>query len=268
MAKKIIENEIKKEEKNLNFSWCGYTWKSTMDGNRLIHPSYPWYWYSSEENVLVRMRNGEIHFYCKYNPKDIKHYNGNIYHPTYEAATIRSVENFGYGEFSCEMVMPKGKNLSASFWLSGNGNWPPEIDIEEGWTEEKNTWFRIGENYFPWFKPSWRTTTNVHYRENDLTKTHVGSRNISYCKQPKDPAENWIEYKCVWKPNSITFYANGKEVRKITGKVCRKMVENLNNPEKGFNMNVIFNVWPGNPETHNIEITQPMKIRNFKYKPL
>ena len=252
----------------MRINWCGYTWKCEMEGGRIIHPEYPWYWYSGNENVLVRMRNGEIHLYCKYNPKEVKHWDDKIYHPDYEVATMRSIKAFDFGTFSCEMKMPKGKNISASFWLSGAGNWPPEIDIEEGWTEEKKTWFRLIERYFPYIKPSWRTTTNVHFRDEQLNKTHLGSRNIPYCKQPKDPAEEFIKYECEWLPNSITFKANGKIVRQITDDTCRKLIKNIKDPEKGYKMNVVFNVWCENPKTHKIEQDEPLIIKNFKYEPM
>ncbi len=253
------------ETVNENFEWCGYRWRSEMDGGRIIHPSYPWYWYSLD--TIRVCEDNSLEFQIRYNPKEVKHWDGNIYHPEFEVPTMRSLEDFSYGTFSAEMMMPTGKNISASFWLSGSGNWPPEIDIEEGWTEEKNSWFRLFERYFPWIKPSWRTTTNVHYRENDLTKTHVGSRNIPYFKQPKDPAENWVEYKCIWKPDSIVFYAGGKKVREITGEVCKKMEKNLKDPERGYKVNTIFNVWCEDPAYNDIKMYTPMKIRNFKYEP-
>lgn len=252
----------------MQFNWCNHSWKCEMDGGRIVHPEHPYYWYSNDENVVVRMKNGEIHLYCKYNPRDIKYYDGRIFHPTYEAATIRSIKAFDFGTFSCEMKMPKGKNLSASFWLTGAGNWPPEIDIEEGWTEEKKDWFRFTEPYFPWIKPSWRTTTNVHYRDDQLNKTHIGSRNISICKQPLFPDENFIKYECEWLPNKITFKANGVVVRTIKGDVCEKLVKNLKDPEKGYKMNVIFNVWCEDPENHDIQQYTPLIIRNFKYEPI
>lgn len=250
------------------FKWQGYKWKCSMDGNRLIHPEYPWYWYSDSLNVLKISPENNLEFFIQRNPKDIKHWDGKTYHPIIEVATIRSIESFSFGTFSAEMMMPIGKNLSASFWLSGEGNWPPEIDIEEGWTEEKSSWFRWGEKYFPYFKPSWRTTTNMHFRDELMNKTHLGSRNIPYCKQPKDPSENWIEYKCKWEPKCITWYANGKIVRQEKGFRCEQMTKNLTDPEKGFRMNVIFNVWCENPDIYKIDIIQPMLVRNFKYTKL
>ena len=251
----------------MQFNWCNHSWKCEMEGGRIIHKEYPYYWYSNSENVAVRMENGEIHLYCKLNPKEVK-WEGKVYHPQYEAATIRSIKAFDFGTFSCEMKMPRGKNLSASFWLSGAGNWPPEIDIEEGWTEEKKNWFRLTEPYFPWIKPSWRTTTNVHYRDDQLNKTHVGSRNIPVCKQSLSPDENFIKYECEWLPNKITFKANGVVVRTIKGDVCEKLIKNIKDPEKGYKMNVIFNVWCEDPEKYDIQQYTPLIIRNFKYTPI
>lgn len=248
------------------FNWCGLNWRSEMEGGRIIHPSYPWYWYSN--NVITSGGNGTLELTLRENPKDVKHWDGNIYHPQYEVATMRSIESFDYGTFSCEMMMPIGRNFSASFWLSGDGNWPPEIDIEEGWTDNKDSWFRLTQPYFPWIRPGWRTTTNVHYRNEDLSKTHIGSRNISIFKQSKDPSENFIEYKCTWEPDRITFYADGKKVRTVGKDVANKMVTNLKNPEKGYKMNVIFDVWCEDPSKCKIEMLKPMVIRNFKYEPL
>lgn len=247
------------------FEWCGYNWRGSMSGGSKIHPDQPWMWYSLD--TIKVDKDGVLEFFVKYNPKDIKYWNGNTYHSLYEVSTMRSVEDFSYGTFSAELIMPKGKNLSASFWLTGSCNWPPEIDVEEGFLDNTGNWFKLFESYFPWIKPGWRTTTNMHYRNDIFDKTHIGSRNIPYTKQPKDPSENWIEYKCKWEPNRITFYANNKVVREVTGRECEQLTTNLKDPEKGFKMNIVFNVWTENPDKHKIDMVQPMLVRNFKYIP-
>ena len=56
----------------MQFNWCNHSWKCEMEGGRIIHKEYPYYWYSNSENVAVRMENGEIHLYCKLNPKEVK----------------------------------------------------------------------------------------------------------------------------------------------------------------------------------------------------
>lgn len=246
--------------------WCGYTWKSAMEGGRRIHPEYPWYWYSMDCTEVDS--EGVLHIFSRENPIDVKHWDGKIYHPTMEVGTLRTLKSFGYGTFSAEILMPKGRWISASFWLSGDGNWPPEIDIEEGWPADKGTYYRTRTDYFPWFKKGWHTTNNVHYREKNLKKKHIGSHDVPLSKQPNDPAEVYVEYKCVWEPDSITFYADGKRTRSVCRSVCRKMRENLNNPEKGFNMNALLNVWTENPEVYDVMQETDMCVRNFKYEPL
>lgn len=251
---------------NNTFEWCGYKWKAAMEGGRIIHPKYPWYWYSLD--TIKINKNDTLELSIRENPRDVKHWDGKIYHPTYEVSTMKSIEDFSYGTFYAEIMVPKGRNLSASFWLTGSGNWPPEIDIMEGFLDDSGSWFKCFEKYFPWIKPSWRTTTNMHYRLENLEKTHVGSRNIDYIKQSKNPSENWIEYKCKWEPNRITFYANGKVVREISGYKCQQMTKNITDFQKGFKVNVIFNVWVENPDNCKVELAQSMYIRNFKYIPL
>ena len=244
------------------FEWCGYNWTCEMDGHSIIHPDQPWMWYSLS---TIRIdNNSQLELFIEKNPKYVSHYNGKTYHPKYEASTMRSIEDFSYGIFSAEIMLPTGRNLWPSFWLTGSKNWPPEIDIMEAWSGDCG--------YFKWFiaqppylSPSWRTTTNVHYNNEVLEHKSSGSRNISIFKQPLEPSENWIEYKCKWEPKKITFYANDKVVREIKGYECQQLTKNLKDPDKGFKMNVIFNVWIENPDKHKIDMVQPMLVRNFKY---
>lgn len=257
-------NTSKSGEQEQTMEWCGYNWKSTMEGGRRIHPDNPWYWYSMDCTYVDS--DDVLHIYTRKNPKEFKHWDGKTYSPTMEVGTLRTLESFEYGRFSAEIIVPKGRNLCPAFWLSGEGNWPPEIDIEEGWPNRRGSYYRTFKDYFPWFGPSWRTTTNVHYREDDLRRKHIGSHNICLCAQPKNPTKNYVKYECEWLPDSIRFFVNGKEIRKVGESVCRKMRQNLTDPEKGFRMNVLLNVWTGNPETDEVYQTTDMLVRNFKYE--
>lgn len=247
------------------FDWCGYTWANEMEGGRIIQSSRPWYWYSSD--VITETENGVLSLSIRENPKDIKYWDGKIYHSTYEAATMRSLVDFGYGSFSCQMKMPTGMNLWASFWLTGSGNWPPEIDINESESGDKSCYFRMTDTRFPWINPSWRTTNDVHYRDENLTHNHLGSKNVTIFKQFENPSQHFIEYKCEWLPDKIVFYVNGKVTRTVKGSVCKQLTDNLKEPEKGFKMNVIFNVWCDNPEYKKVNLSSQMLIKNFKYEP-
>ena len=256
-----VKEEIKKED---SFSWCGYNWKSSMDGGSLIHPDYPWYWYSLDP---IRVCSNEVlELGIKKNPREIKHWDGKTYAPLYEVSTMRSLEEFSYGMFSAEIMLPTGMNLWPSFWLSGSGNWPPEIDIMEGWSGN-NKYFKWFIAQPPYISPSWRTTTNVHYRDSRMEHKSIGSRNISWLRQTTNPTTNYIEYKCIWQPDIIAFYVNDSLVRSVTGEVCKDLTKNIKDQEKGYKMNVIFNVWCEDPEKNKIELGTPMKIKNFKYVP-
>ena len=186
-------------------NWCGYNWDCRMDGGRIIHPSYPHAWYSDSEDVIQINENGEMALSYRYNPREIKHWDGKIYHPTIERALIRTKEHFDYGTFSIEAKMPRGLNICAAFWTSGFGNWPPEIDIFESWSQNNNYSHKT-TNHFPWIIPSWRTTYNVHYNNKNMVHEHLGSKNITKCDQHLDPIENWIKYECIWEPTDYSHH--------------------------------------------------------------
>ena len=250
-----------------SFRWCNYEWDCKMEGGRIIHPSYPHTWYSNDENVLVRMRNGELHFYYRENMKKVKYWDGKEYYPSIERALIRTTTPFDYGTFSLEMMMPKGLNVSCAFWLSGDGNWPPEIDICEAWSDDCNYWHKY-TNHFPWFGESWRTTWNVHYNNNRLKHKHIGSMNVRKKYQPLDPTENWIKYECIWKPDEIIFKANDEVTGWARKKYANKLVSNLKNPDKGHLMDAIIDINVDDPKTKKNKLDSPLKVRNFKYEPL
>ena len=249
------------------FRWCNYEWSCKMEGGRIIHPEYPHTWYSDSDDVITRLRNGEMHLSYRNNPKEVKHWDGKVYHPTVERAIIRTKQHFDYGIFSIEAMMPKGLNICSAFWLSGFGNWPPEIDIFESWSDDCN-YFHKWNNHFPWFGSSWRTTYNVHYNDKKLIHRHLGSKNISTCKQKLDPTENWIKYECVWEPDKITFKANDVITKVVSKKYANWLTTNLKNPEKGHLMDVIIDINIDDPQIKPNKLEQPLKVRNFKYEPL
>jgi len=203
----------------------------------------------------------------KVNPRDVKYWDGKIYHPVLERGLLRTDEAFDYGTFSVEAIMPKGLNTGASFWLSGNGNWPPEIDICEAWSKDDN-YYQFFTTEFPWINPSWQTTTNVHYNDNDLIHRNIKSKNIPKCKQKLDPTENWIKYECIWEPEKITFKANGKTTRTVSKKISKMLTENLKTPSHGHMMDAIIDIYVADPHDVPNELYTPFRVRNFEYKPL
>ena len=247
-------------------NWCGYKWDSVMEGGRRIHTGQPWEWYC-DECVYVDSDN-VLHLKIMEKPTEIQHWDGKTYKPTMAVGIVRTRNPFDYGTFSCKLKMPKGKNISASFWLSGVDSWPPEIDIEEGWPEKGN-WFHWTSELFPWLYPSWRTTNNVVYLDkkgDESSRRYAKSKNVSWFLQPKDPSDNWVEYSCIWTPDDIRFFANGRHTRKISNKIARKLIEN--NTSDSHTMRAIINIWSGNPDIQDVRMDTELLAKDFKYTPL
>lgn len=228
--------------------FCNYQWTTEMEGGRIIHKDMPWMWYDSDA-VFVDGNESEpecalIHAYK--NPTTVN-YEGKTYRPTVACGVMRSVETFGYGRFSAEIMLPIGNNLWPCFWLVGSGHWPDngEIDICEAWSNTNGYW-RIG---------GWRTTTNVHWEDNGHRQ--IGSKNLPFIFSLKKPAHNFIKYEVEWRPNTITFYANGHRVRTYGHDVAQHLVDKK--------MRIIFDLWTTDK---NFTCETPMKIRKFEYKPI
>lgn len=249
---------------NNTFDWCGYAWTCGMEGGRIIHPDYPYAWYSNSENVITRMRNGELHLYYKTNPKDVKYWDGTIYHPTIERALIRTTNHFDYGRFSIEVMIPKGLNVGCACWLSGAGNWPPEIDILEVFPAGGD-YLQNFTDHFPWIGKSWRTTYCVHYNNNRMVHKNLGSKNVRKYDQPLDPSENWIKYECDWLPDKIVFKANGVVIKRVSRRYAHMLTHNLANPRNGYLMDFIIDINVDDPEIRPNRLDTPLKVRNFRY---
>lgn len=242
-------------------NWCNYEWECCMEGGRIMDTSNPWYWIDKD---MVSIEDDVLTLQLMYKPKKII-YNDVQHFPIMACGTVRSVQDFGYGTFSADIKLPKGYGLWSSFWLSGEHNWPPEIDICESYCDD-NSYFNWFTNYFPYLNPSWKTTNNIHY----LNKGHKvsGSKNISIFKQFKDPSDVFVNYKVEWFPTMIRFYINNKLVRVVDNNIPRDLVNNLNYPDKGYNMDVIFNTWCKDPNYNVVCMTTSMQVKNFIYKPL
>lgn len=239
-----------------NLEWCGHNWTTAMEGGRQIHTGQPWMWY--DDNQVFPSSDGTLSLYAEYSPAIIKHWNNKVYEPDIATGLVRSVETFGYGRFSAEIMLPKGHGLWPSFWLIGsNGEWPEagEIDIMEAWSNQLG-YFRFSIPQFPYIIQCWKTTTNVHWKEYE-EHCYTGSRSLPLVFSMKRPTKHFIKYEVDWQPDIITFYANGKRIRCYGADVANRLVDKR--------MHVIFNFWTTSSKFDN---KTPMEIRNFEYKPI
>lgn len=240
--------------------FCNYKWTTAMEGGRLIHTGQPWMWYDPD-CVAVFRNTDPVWLSAREKPAKIKHWDGKTYDPTVACGLLRSVDTFGYGRFSAEIQLPKGRNIWPAFWLIGDGDedWPAvgEIDIMEGWTNQFGGYFRFGIPQPPYLLPNWNTTTNVHWGKDKEHHESCGSRRLPIIFSLKRPAHNFVKYEVEWRPNSISFFANGHRVRTYGLEVA----EHLLNKK----MRVIFDLWTTQA---NFTCDTPMIVRNFEYKPL
>lgn len=231
-------------------NWCGVDFEPCMEGGRIIHPNEPWCWYSLEE--VHTNEDGSIDLGVSCEPKEIKYWDGKTYHPQWKTGRMRSIQDFGYGTFSADIMAPKGRNLCSAFWLCGVGRWPDhgEIDIYEAWSSNNASYYR--------FPLSWDTTNNVHYLD-FVTEDHkhVKSRGVGILKQASRPQGTFVNYKAEWRPNKVTFFVNDKKVRTVGWDVCKNFY--------GSRMKVIFDILPNGT---SFSFDDCMKIKNFRYEEL
>ena len=250
---------------NEPINWCGYNWEVSMEGGRLIHPDRPWMWYS-KDCVTVDDDN-QMHLSLKLDPTMIKYWDGTVYNPIMATGVIRSSEPFGCGTFSAEIKLPKGTYLWPSFWTTGCKTWPPEIDIMEA-ESEKGSYFHWTQPQFPWLCPNWKTTNNFHWNDvsddDYVTHEQAGMRPVKWCKQHKNPSDNFIEYRCVWTPYDVSIYVGNKLVRQLKGDDAYKLYDNTSDRR----MWVVMNLWCENPLVYDVKMETEMIIRKFEYTPL
>lgn len=223
-------------------------WTNAMEGGRLIDTERPWMRFDPE--AVWQDRNGDTCLGIKTSPRPVRHWDGTTYDTRYAVGVMRSVETYGYGTFSADIRLPKGRNLWPSFWLVGDGHWPDngEIDIMEAYSDNRGSYFKA-------LLPRWNTSNNVHYADNGHKQ--IGASCVSWLKQTHNPTDNFVNYAVEWRPNKVTFKVNGKTVREVGWEVTQHFA--------GAQMHVIFNVWTA---SEDFTLDSPMMIRNFKYDEL
>lgn len=243
------------------FKWCGYTWETCMNNGRPIHSSYPNYYYD-KKCVHQSIEDDSIGLNLKYNPIKVKWWdkewkNKIEYNPKIACGNIKSIETIPVNSsIECSILAPTGPNLWFSFWLTASDNWPPEIDIFEGYTDKQGSYFDKLKFHckFPFIYRNIRMESNVHYKNSKGKHKSISAKgdHESFFNLPLQ--DKWNNFKCNWYENKIEFYINGKLHRTVTDKkVLSKM------QTKG--MWVIFNIWPGN----NFDYSAFGDIQRFGY---
>ena len=190
---------------------------------------------------------------------------------------ISSIDTFKYGRFEFQFVLPIGQNLWPAIWLTDGKTWPPEIDIVEGWTNEKSLkhpkhayrkylWNLIPECCTNKIFPGLVTGNCMENKGGQSYKNIWGGTNAKYLetdflKANGDPNVCVLE----WMPNKITMWYNGHKVMEETDPEMLKwfnasegMEVHLNNyVSNSFSLDNFLNL-PGNDSSC-------LKIIDFKY---
>lgn len=230
-------------------NWSGYEWITEERwGN--IHPEKMEQWY--DPSCVSIDNNGYLHLKTKYNPKYFGAWNITSY---IGVGLVSCTKEFHFGSFEIEAKLPRGRHLWPAFWMWSWYDWPPEIDILEGYSDGFPNYF-----HFNPFKPKniWKVETNVHYKI-DGKKGDCGGKTHDFGF--KDPTKNFIKYRADWSKDRVAFYYDEKLVRVIEDP---EILKDFNNTK----MNVIIN----NAVTKRVNPKNPPNsdfiIKYFKYEPL
>lgn len=228
------------------FLWCGHEW-ITAKRYGLINQNKPYCWY---DNSAVHFNlDKSIILKTHKNPRYFE--NLKISSPV-GVGLISCTTKFRHGRFSIETKMPSGPNLCPAFWMGGWDSLPPEINVFEGYTNSKGSYFKMR---FPEILGFWNIQNSVHYKgEADNKMSWPKNHWIS----AKSPDKEFIEYAVEWRPDRLDFFWNGRKVRTLKDK-------NILNQLNSTTMNVIIN----NSITSEADLENPpyseFVVRNFSY---
>lgn len=193
-----------------------------------FHPDFPYEYYGQDEE-FIKVEDGCLNLIGKYKPKKFYDFKNNIQvNIAHGKGLIVSKQKFKYGYYEINGILPVGKYLWPSIWLTAVDTWPPEIDILEG-DSGKNS------DYSNWlgFK-NVKLQPNIHFgfTEND-TKENYGA--FSY-PIPFNPTKRSVNYGVHWTENFIKFYYDGHLIFQTMNK---RILDYFNKPD--VFMNIILN---------------------------
>jgi beta-glucanase (GH16 family) len=230
-------------------SFCGYNW-ITQERWGQVHPEKKYVWY--DENAVIPHNDNEISLLARYNPKNFD----NIGLSELGIGLISCTNNFDYGRFELEAMLPNLPYSWPAFWMWSWSDWPPEIDVFEAYSDQNGSYkTSLCDRFFKHI--FFNVRTNVHIK-NDTTKWDI--KDTAHFLSYSDPRKNFNKFCVDWQPDKIEFHYNDRLVRLVDDK---NLLTLLNNHK----MNVVINNSCYRPhKDHKTNISE-MRIKNFKYTP-
>jgi beta-glucanase (GH16 family) len=230
--------------------WMGYEWLTQQQWGEFQNDN----WFDEEAVELehpgwvdtLSLKN-------RYKPKQFPNTSNPI---PISTGLVSCTTHFSYGKFEIKAKLPSGPYTWPAFWMYAFESWPPEIDVFEGYTNRKGS-------YFNWSLRSligkfWRVDTNVYLGEKPI-EYNLGGK--SHWLGWKSPDKVFNKYGVIWSEKEIVFLFNDKPVRKITD-------EKYLSQFKGKTMNVIIN---NGSQKEYLDTDMPeteLIVKYFKYEKL
>jgi beta-glucanase (GH16 family) len=193
-------------------TWSGYEWRLQEEWGE-YHPEHTYKW--TDPSATQILANGCLDLMTQHNPKQF----GDLTIPT-GCGMVCSVQGFGWGSFEIEAKLPTGMNLWPAFWLSPLDQWPPEVDVFEGYSTRKPNYKKFDLlNPLKWYK----LESNAFVSKPE-PYTKIGAKR-GYMFQ--DPTKKFIKYRVDWKPNKFEVFWNNIKVRTFEDKLLMEEFNQL-----------------------------------------
>lgn len=234
------------------FNFCGYSWIS-QERWGIIHKDKPYVWY--DKDSIIQKNNKELSLLSRYKPRFFEE----IGRTAQMAVGLMScTEEFSYGRFDLECKLPSLAYSWPAFWMYSWSDWPPEIDVFEGYSDKRARydlpfWSKLLRNTF------YKVESNVHVKGGKGSMWNLGPRRHYFGR--KDPRNVFNKYSVIWLPNKIQFLYNDTVVRIVDDKETLSLIN-------GHKMNVVINNSCFAYHKSHLFIIGEMIIKNFKYTSL
>lgn len=238
-------------------NWSGRDWYPREEWG-LIHPDKPWNWY--DPSCIVKTGT-QLHLHVKKNPRifTLPDNNGGEYkvRSPYGVGLISSVDYYEYGTFEIYAKLPKGRGLWPAFWLYDHNDWPPEIDIFEGYSGVNGNYRNgiIKRLFYPYNVESCFHSHQELNIPNIKPKAYNRKQVIESIYNPF----SYNLYSLTWTRNALIFSINYRIVRVIAN-------PDIMNYLAGRKMRVLINTHIQKGFENSVTYETPFSILYFDYE--
>jgi beta-glucanase (GH16 family) len=224
----------------------------------LIHPDKPWNWY--DPSCVNVDGGGTLCLSIKKNPREFDLPGKGIVRSEYGIGLVSSVDYFGYGTYSILASLPKGRGLWPAFWIYDHNDWPPEIDIFEGYSGRRGDYKNgiLKRIIYPY------AIESCFHSHGHLPIPRVRPKSPCWlnliggvCNIEFNPFD-YNTYSLIWTPVALIFKINGFIVREIRDP---RIMEYL----KDRKMRVLINTHIHGPYKDNFTAETDFKIVYFEH---